>query len=98
MIPDAYLLSVPATGKLNAELAQDEFDQLLHRSRSANQLYFLLTLMGWRGRTQTLDFMIEINRMTSEVIAERSRAVPPLPVHAHEALFILQSNLEAKSL
>ncbi len=44
-----------------------------------------------------MDFMIEVNRLTSEVVFARTTAHPPKSILAHEMLFVLQANLEAKA-
>ncbi len=74
-----------------------EFKTLLDAARNKSQLYYLLTMVGVSGRGRSLDFMAEINRMTTALLFDRLRKSPPEAVNAHEGLFLVQSHLESKA-
>ena len=84
---------------------QKEFDLLLYAAEKANRFYYLLNLLnGWgmhpplreRVHASSMDFNIEINRMTNALILDRIRNGKSQFIPPQEALFVFQVNLEQK--
>lgn len=82
---------------MNKQDAQQDFGRLHDTARAKNQFYYLFNLFGWVGVQRTTNFMVQVNQMTNALLLDRVRAVPPQGVPPHEALFLLQTNLEAKA-
>lgn len=81
---------------MDREKIEAEFNRLLQDAKTKNEMYYTFNLLGWGGRGRSMHFMAEINRLTNEVLLDRARPGGSQFVAAHEALFVLVTNLEAK--
>ena len=85
---------------------QHHFAELLRAAEAKNELYYLLNLLhAWgqvgpmsRRTGESMDFNVEVNRLTNMLILDRIRHGRAEPIPPHDALFILQLNMEAKAV
>lgn len=75
----------------------EEFNKLLHAAETKNKLYYLLLLYGWGPHKASNDFIAQMNLITNRLLLDRIRNGRSEEIPPHEALLLLQINLEAKA-